>query len=100
MMNNTQIIVNIIGSLIACEDGGKDTWRRIALWADNQLKNRFGSQVEVKYFDLFDPDCPALPENAQLPVVLVNDILVSNGGKISIPVIRQQIEDLQADIQK
>lgn len=99
MMNNSQIIVSIIGSPIACEDGVKDTWRQIATWAGGQLEARFGPQVQVSYFDLFDADCPALPENAQLPVVLVNETLVSNGGKISVPVIRQHIEGLQADNQ-
>jgi hypothetical protein len=48
--------------------------------------------VQVEYFDLFDPLCPDLPENAELPVVFVNNAVVSNGGKISIPLIRKYIE--------
>jgi hypothetical protein len=49
--------------------------------------------VRVRYYDLFDPDCPTLPPNSQLPVVFVSDVLVSSGGKISIPLIRKKIEE-------
>ena len=45
-------------------------------------------------FDLFDPGCPPLPPNAQLPLVLVNGDVVSNGGKISLPVIRKRLKTL------
>jgi hypothetical protein len=48
----------------------------------------------VQYYDLFDPDCPTLPPDCQLPVVFVGDGLVSSGGKISIPQIREKIEEL------
>jgi hypothetical protein len=46
----------------------------------------------MKYYDLFDADCPAMPNDAQLPVVLVNGETTINGGKISIPAIRRKIE--------
>jgi disulfide oxidoreductase YuzD len=84
--------VQIIGAPIACTDGVKDTWRDLAHWAEGQLKARFGEDVEVKYYDLFDADCPHLPADAQLPLVLVNGEVTLNGGKIAIPVIRRKIE--------
>ncbi len=91
----TQMItVRIIGSPIACEDGVKDTWRQIAAWAGNQLEARYGEQVQVQYFDLFDPQCPPLPEDAQLPAVFVNEKMTSTGGKIIIPLICEHIEAL------
>jgi hypothetical protein len=49
------------------------------------LKTQYGGRVSVHYFDLFDPDCPVILANGQFTVVLVNDIVVSSGGKISIP---------------
>jgi hypothetical protein len=86
--------VKIIGALVACKDGNKETWREVAKWAAGQLRSRFGEQVSVQYFDLFDPDCPKFPPESQLPVVFVDEMLISSGGKISIPLIRKKIEEL------
>ena len=88
------VSVRIVGAPIACEGGVKDSWRDTAQWAEGQLKNRFGEAVQVKYFDLFDADCPPMPANAQLPLVLVEDEVVISGGKISIPIIRRKVEEM------
>jgi disulfide oxidoreductase YuzD len=87
-------IVQIIGAPIACKDGVKDFWRETAEWAAMQLAARYGDTVCVEYIDLFDPGCPPLPDGAQLPLVLVNNRVVSNGGIISIPIIRKSLEEL------
>ncbi len=89
---SAQAVVRIVGSLVACQEGVKDTWREVAAWAAGQLAARFGSAVQVEYFDLFDPGCPALPPGAELPVVLVNQEVISCGGKISVPAIRKYLE--------
>lgn len=91
---NTPIEIQIIGAPIACAEGVKDSWRETARWAAGQLKGHFGDAVAVRYFDLFDSDCPSLPANAQLPVVLVNGAVTINGGKIAIPTIRHKVEAL------
>ena len=88
------IIVQIISAPIACKDGVKDSWRDISKWAADHLKTRFGEAVKVHYFDLFDADCPPMPVNAQLPLVLVNNEVLSSGGKISVPAIRRKIESI------
>jgi hypothetical protein len=88
------INVQIIGAPIVCKDGVKDTWRETAEWAAKQIKARYGDTVCVEYFDLFDTGCPPLPEGAQLPLVLINNQVVSSGGKISIPVIRKSLKEL------
>ena len=92
-MSNT-IIVTIVGAPIACKEGVKDTWREIAEWASGNLHQRFGEGVRVQYFDLIDPACPPIPSGAQLPLVLVNGEVLSNGGKVSVPVIRKKIDTL------
>lgn len=89
------ILVKIIGAPVACKDGIKDTWREVTEWAAGQLRSRYGETVRVQYYDLFNPDCPTLPPDSQLPVVFVDDVLVSSGGKISIPLIRKKIEKLR-----
>ena len=88
------ISVQIIGAPIACKEGVKDTWRETATWVSGQLHQRFDDAVHVQYFDLFDPACPALPTNAQLPIVLVAGEVLSSGGKISVPVLRRKIETI------
>jgi hypothetical protein len=88
------ILVQIIGAPIACKDGVKDSWREIAKWAAGQLKSHFNDAVEVRYFDLFDVDCPSMPSDSQLPLVMVNGEVLSSGGKISVPVLRHKIESI------
>lgn len=87
-------IIQIIGSPVACADGVKDTWRDLAGWIGGKLRARYGTAVTTTYYDLFDPNCPLLPPDAQLPLVLVNGELVSSGGKLSMPVIRHQLDAL------
>ena len=93
-MTERSVVVQIIGAPMACADGVKDTWRDVAKHTADQLIARFGDRVGVRYFDLFDPDCPALPDGTQLPLVLIDGEVLSSGGKISIPAIRKRIEAL------
>ncbi|MBI5566114.1 MAG: hypothetical protein HY870_14555 [Chloroflexi bacterium] len=88
------IAVHIIGAPPACADGVRDTWREVARHTADQLLARFGGSVRVQYFDLFDADCPALPDGAQLPLVLIAGEVLSSGGKISTPAIRKRVEAL------
>lgn len=88
------ILVKIIGAPVACKDGIQESWRDVAEWAAGQLRALYGDQVSVQYYDLFDPNCPTIPPDSQLPVVLVNGIVVSSGGKISIPLIRKKIGEM------
>jgi hypothetical protein len=88
----TPAAVHIIGAPVACAEGLKDTWRDVTKYAADQLRARFGDAVRVHYFDLFDPDCPALPDGAQLPLVLLNGEVFSSGGKISVPALRKHLE--------
>ena len=85
------VLVQIIGAQVACKDGVKDSWRDVAGWAEGQLRSRFDDVVQVKYYDLFDADCPPVPTGSELPLVFVNSEIVISGGKISIPVIRSKI---------
>lgn len=85
-------IVTIIGAPVACEDGVKDSWREVVAWAAGKLQARFGEAVQVRYYDLFDADCPTLPSDTRLPLVLIDGEILSNGGKISVPAIRKHLE--------
>lgn len=87
--------VKIIGAPVACKDGLKETWRDVAEWAAGQLRVHYGDEVSVLYFDLFDPDCPMIPSESQLPVVFVDGVIVTSGGKISVPLIQKKIEEFR-----
>jgi hypothetical protein len=88
------VTVQIVGAPVACSDGARDAWREVARWAAVQLTGRYGEAVSVSYFDLFDPTCPHLPADAQLPLVLVDGQVFSSGGKISVPALRARLEAL------
>jgi hypothetical protein len=89
-----QIIVQIIGSQIACSEGLQDSWRELAEYTRRQLELRFNSGCRVEYFDLFDPACPPLPAEAQLPFVMIAGEKFSSGGKLNIPGISKRVADL------
>lgn len=92
---NKNILVKVIGTPVACKDGLKETWRDVAGWASDRLKTQYGDRISVRYYDLFDLDCPPIPANSLLPVVMVNEIVVSSGGKISPRLIKERIEELE-----
>ena len=88
---NKPVLVQIVGAPIACKEGVKDSWCEVSAWVARQLKTYFGDAVQVKYYDLFDANCPPVPTGSQLPLVLVNNETVISGGKISISIIRSKI---------
>lgn len=90
----TKVQLEIIGSLIACSEGVRDDWRQIAHWLSEKMTTQYGSQVEVRYYDLFEEPKPELPENAKLPVVMINRKVISQGDKISIPKIRNELHKM------
>lgn len=90
----TTVRVEIVGAPVACVTDVKDTWRELSEYVADQLMHRFDDAVQVDYYDLFDPACPPLPPDAELPLVLVNGEVLSNGGKLSMPLIRRAVERL------
>ena len=88
------VVVQIVGAPTACAEGIKDGWRETAHWAAGQLKTWFGDSVRVEYFDLFDPNCPPIPPNTQLPLVLIAREVISSGGKIPLPLISKTLEQI------
>jgi hypothetical protein len=98
LLMNSPTVVQIVGAPIACKEGVKDSWREVAEWAAGQLKTSFGEAVQVKYYDLFDSDCPTISSEALLPLVLVNGGVLSSGGKISVPAIRRWIEMFGSEV--
>lgn len=97
---NRQISVRIFGVSTACATGVTDAWREAAGWARQQLTTRFGQQVSVEYYDLFSPEMDRFPEvmalvstgQGQVPLVFVDEELLSSGGKVSVPDIRRHLE--------
>jgi len=92
-MSNS-VLVQIVGAPVACAEGTKDSWREVSNWVAGQLRVRFGDRVQVKYYNLFDVDCPPMPTEAQLPVLFIDGEVVSSGGKISMSLLRKKLETL------
>lgn len=91
---NELVRIQIIGAPVACAEGVKETWRDLGLYMAARVEERYGSVVKVTYHDLFDPACPPLPADAQLPLVLVDGDVLTSGGKLSMPAIRRHLETL------
>ena len=70
-----------------CGDGVTDCWREVASWTARELDRAFYDAARVQYYDLFDAECPRLPEGAVLPVVLVGGDPITVGKKIAVPAI-------------
>jgi hypothetical protein len=90
----TTAVIQIVGAPVACATGVQETWRELAQWIGGQIEGRYGAAASVTYYDFFEPDCPPLPEGAQLPLVLVNGEVLSSDGKLSMPAIRKRLEAL------
>lgn len=90
---NEFIRVKIIGAPVACKEGIKETWREVASWAAKKLAIHYGDLIDVRFYDIFDVDCPQIPPEGQLPIIFVNEDPVHNDGKISIPAIRKKIDE-------
>lgn len=86
--------VTVVGAPVACGAEMKDTRWELSWWISRQLRVRYGDAVELDRRDLFDPGCPPISEGVKLPLVLVNEEVLSSGGKLSVPRIRQAVEDL------
>jgi len=94
LLMQAPVVVQIVGALVACKEGVRDTWRETANWLTSQLVAHFGEAVRVEYRGLFDLNCLPLPTDAQLPVVFINEQVFSSGGKINGPAICRRIEEL------
>ena len=90
------IHVEIVGAPVSCGADVKDTWRELSGWIAGQLRRRYGDAVQVEYHDLFDVGGPTIPAEVSLPMILINGEVLTNGGKISLPLIRRAIEALGA----
>ena len=93
--------IHIIGAPVACPlRGTLAAWREVAELVAEQLGRRFGDTVRVEYFDFFDPACPPLPPDAELPYVTVDGERFSSGGKVSIPALRRHLEAREQKVKR
>ncbi len=90
------IHVEIVGAPVSCGTEVKDTWRELSGWIARQLRWRYGDAVQVEYHDLFDVGGPTIPPGTSLPLILINGEVLTNGGKLSLPLIRRAVEALGA----
>lgn len=70
----------------------RDAWGQATALIANQLAHRFGAAVRVQYVDFLDPSSPPLAPRAQLRAVLIDLVLFSSGGKLSVPAIAARLE--------
>ncbi len=79
------------------------TWSAASAVIRNRLGRRFGGEVTVEHIEMFTPPSFAFQEvldaieaGAQLPVVQVEDRIVSQGGKLSEALIARAVKSILA----
>jgi hypothetical protein len=77
------------------------TWSAASALMGEGLKRRFGELVEVEHIEIFSPRSFEFPDvlaaieaGGELPLVMVGDRIVSQGGKLSGQIIRQAVDAL------
>lgn len=94
-------MVRIFGVPVAGCKPGK-SWQDAANFAKNWLSSRFGKQVEVEYVEFLPcrwKDFPEVielinKEKAKIPIITVNDEVISTGGKVNISQIEKYLLDI------
>lgn len=91
--------MKIFGAPVAGCKPGK-TWQDAANFAKNWLSSRFGEQVEVEYIEFLPPKWKEFPKiidlinkgEAKIPIITVNDEVISCGGKVDISQIGKHLQ--------
>lgn len=83
---------------------GGATWSDAVAMVAARLGRRFGDALEVEHVTLFSPRSFEFPDvlaaissGAELPVVLLGDRIVSEGGKLSEPKLARAVEDAEPE---
>ncbi len=84
--------IQIIGTQVACHQEIKDSWREMSGYVKSQLQTHFPENVDLEYYDLFDKNCPSIPTDARIPIVIINDKVFSSGEKISVLLIKAYLQ--------
>jgi len=98
VLENTKTKVKIFGVPVAGCKSGK-SWQDAAAFAKNLLTLKFGNQVEVEYIEFLPPKWKEFPKiidlinkgKAKIPIIVVNDEVLSTGGKVNISQIERYL---------
>lgn len=82
--------------------GANAAFAKTAHFALDRLQNGFGAQIEGRYYGADEPGLTEFPPalalirlgGAPLPLIFIDNELISLGGKISIPELRQRLTAL------
>jgi len=84
------------------------TWETATAVLRERLQERFGAQVRVEYVELFSPGSFSFAtviegiqqERYQLPVVLVQEAVVSSGAKLNEGLIARHVRERLQEISR
>lgn len=79
---------------------GVQSWRDAAAIAAEYIESRYGKQISVEFVEMFSPDSFLRPEllniverdTLHLPVVFIDNRVITSGGKIDLSAIWNAIE--------
>jgi disulfide oxidoreductase YuzD len=84
------------------------TWETATAVLRERLQKRFGAQVRVEYVELFSPASFSFAtviegiqqERYQLPVVLVQEDVVSSGAKLNESLIARHVRERLTEVRR
>jgi disulfide oxidoreductase YuzD len=104
MAKETKVRVVVL-AVSAGSCAGKPTWQSATNVLRHQLTRRFGDAVSVEYVELFSARSFQLQAvldeigsgTLRIPVVLVNDEVLSNGLKLNEGTVARRVAELVSD---
>ena len=98
-METQPVVVRIFAAHMAgCGSG--ETWVSVAAALGERIERRFGDDVRVEFVELFSPrsfDFPSVlarvEAGAALPLVMIGDDVITEGGKLSEPRISRALAE-------
>ena len=82
----------------ACDP--RKTWQAAFEYLSQRLHKRYGDRIEMEFIEIFSPESFQYADIMKMvaegkpspPYVMVDDRLISSGGKLSEPAIRQVLD--------
>ena len=97
--SNHKAVIKVFALPMEACDPGK-TWKAAFQHLAKRLYERYGNRIEMEFIELFSPESFRYADIMKMvaegkpspPYVMVDDRLISSGGKLSEPAIRHVLD--------
>lgn len=92
------VVIRVFAAPMAACGGSGQTWALAAATLGQRLERRFGQMVSTEFVELFSPRSFEFPgvlarieAGGPLPLVTIGDDVITEGGKLSEPLIARAL---------